>query len=864
MLARGLKIFAILTVITLIAATIAILRQGTVKPITPLMVFDDSTEILLRLNRPSEFFKSLDSNKTGEFIGSFFSDTTTLPGIITPKQLVKTSQALFSYHPHHGVTIVLTLNKSEKSEKWIEDLIGQIGTKYNVTQNNESGNKIYSLKNRNLHFGIISYPGIVVLNQSFEHCRTIAQKLASDNIELSSHNKITEAEKLSSTSADGNIFINLPIGNDNKFPHFQDPGTVILDLWIKHHTILINGLSSGQMATHYLQTIKGTRSAKSNIEDVIPASSREYYTISTLHTLPLYYDRDSTINLRFKKEYGISIDELFERIFTSEATRIMLNNEHTAIGIKLKGKSTTEYNIKNMLETASGRAKTAKEHKYSFDQQTNFTIYQSEWGDITGHTLGQSFSEPGARYMTIVSDYLFISSEVEALRNIIDANILQQTVSNSIDHSSIKEHRASSSNIAIFQRNNSRNDILAFWLSEYPHNFVADRLNALSHKILWQVSYDLERPYHNIVIDFGDSGRVQNSKYEWKSRLESSSINKPTIISLANNEQGIAVQDSNHVLYMLNRQGRIIWQKQINGQILSEINQIKTKDSDLNRILFNTATTLYQLTIDGNDIGNYPIQLKSRATTGLSLFDYESNNNYRIAIPHEDKTLSMIDIEGKAIDGWIFKSTDSKVTTPVQHFKIGTKDYILLGDTLRIYILDRKGVQRIKPSELYGKAQNSQFYYSQSRKRWFTTTHSGRLMSISLDGTVRHEKVTELTPNHFYIYAYYTDNNKGNHIFVDKNILTVTDSEGKNLFTHTFKGEIVDHPSLYRFSINNRCLGIVDRRDGKVFLFDRNGKQTSNFPAHGITPFTITRYSNETNYHLLVGHIDGCIYDIKI
>jgi hypothetical protein len=407
--------------------------------------------------------------------------------------------------------------------------------------------------------------------------------------------------------------------------------------------------------------------------------------------------------------------------------------------------------------------------------------------------------------------------------------------------------------------------MLNYWLSEKPYQSIMSVLNGFSYSFLWQISTDLQKPYHNIVVNFGQQKTTASTNFEWKSRLESSSVFKPVVVTInPDNVSEIVVQDSSHIVYLLNRQGRILWQKQLDGLILSDIHQVDRHKNGKLQLLFNTASTLYLLDRNGNDTERYPFTFKSPATTGLGLFDYDKNKNYRIAIPHADRTLSMIDIEGNNIEGWNFKRTDAVLTTPVQHFRIGIKDYLLLGDTLRIYILDRRGDQRIKPSELKGKATNSPFYYSVSRNRWFTSTHQGQLMSVSIDGTVRHEKLFDVSKNHVYIYADFSIDGKGNHIFVDKNRLIVADNQGKQMFTHVFRGDIIDVPSMYRFSAKKRGLGIVDRTDKKVFLFDQNGKQFPGFPKHGITPFTITRYTSESDFHLLVGHIDGFIYDIKI
>ncbi|HOG20219.1 MAG TPA: hypothetical protein PKW37_07245, partial [Salinivirgaceae bacterium] len=677
-----------------------------------------------------------------------------------------------------------------------------IAKTFKINEKKEYGNTVYSLTDlQNRTYGLSDCNGLVIVNQSFEGCCKIVRKVASKSTDNAT-NLFISVEKYASTNADANIFINLQ-NNIEIFPYLSDKGISVFDTWIKDQTILINGLSSGNEPDGYMNVIKNRSSVDSNIEKVVPSIAKSFYHLAVDKPLPLFSEIDKQANLSFQKSFGITINDLFDRIFANEIVRFSLNNEQTVIGLKVKGTSVTEHNLKNMIETASRQMLEATEHKHVFDKETKFSIFQAKWGDITGSAFGKVFSEENAKYMTIVSDYLYISSDIDALKSLISALVLQQTMSASIDYQPIKKQKASKSNIMIYQQQGNKTDMLSFWLSETLHKSINERLSSFPYRMLWQISYDMEKPYHNIVIDFGKQKTAAAKSYEWKSRLENSSILKPTIVSLGQgNASGILVQDSSHILYLLNRQGRVLWQKQLDGIILSDINQV-SKDNK-KQLLFNTSNTLYLTNMEGDDCDRYPISLKSKATAGLALFDYDSNKNYRIVIPHDDRTISMIDIDGNKVDGWDFGTTDAIVTTPAQHFCVGTKDYILVGDTLRIYILDRRGSQRIKPSELYGKAQNVPFFYSPSRSRWFTTTHKGELMSISLDGTVRREKLFDLSQKHFYIYADFTSDGKGNHIFVDKNRMFVTDNRGKQVFTHIFKGEILDMPTIYRFTAKKR------------------------------------------------------------
>ncbi|MDD4746928.1 MAG: hypothetical protein PHW19_06580 [Salinivirgaceae bacterium] len=867
MLVRGLKIFAITFFLVAIVAVVIMTRKDSASHVPPLAIFDDSTEIVVRVNSPKNFFQSFEINPSSAYFKAQFTDTASLPGFISAEFYEKSKEIYYSYHPKYGSNWVLSFVNASGADDWIRDFVKSLPERNTVTKKRESGNLIYGITiSKDKTIGVTENSGLIIISDNVEKSRAMAKAIAQLNFDPESlNNQVQKVNKFASTDAAANLFINNREQSVTDFPFFMDTGWAVLDLWTKNNTLLINGLSGGENKKGYVKDIDGHTPQKTSIEKLIPAFANNYYHLAYNETLPIGGKYLAKSDQRFKKHYGIDMREFITRIYDGEIVRFTTKDEHSVVGFKIKGASTTEFNLKNMVEFAVNQKISAREVKYKFDDQTHFSIFESAWGNFTGELFGSAFAVQEAKCIGIVSGFLLVAENSDLLRKTMNAIILHQSYDGSMDYQKVIEQKASSANLSLYQQRGSKTDLLSFWVSEQPLAKLRETLNQFPFGILWQVSADMEKPYHNIVVNFGQQNTKTNKVFEWKSRLQGSSVMKPIIVkNHTTNSSEIIVQDSANIIYLLNRQGRVLWQKQLDGLILSEVYQVDRYKNGFLQLLFNTANRIYLIDRNGDDTDKYPLELKSNASAGLSLFDYDDNKNYRIVMPHVDRSLSMIDIDANSIEGWSFTTTDGIVTTPVQHFRIGVKDYLLMGDNLRIYILDRRGDQRIKPSELKGKSKNNPFYYSNLRNRWFTTTTQGQLMSISIDGTVRREELFKLSPDHYYLYADFSPDGKGNHVFVDKNQLIVANQTGGKLFSYVFRGSIVDMPALYRFSSKSRGLGIVDREDRKVFLFDSNGKQFSMFPQHGITPFTITRYESEPNFHLLVGHIDGFIYDIKI
>ena len=154
-------------------------------------------------------------------------------------------------------------------------------------------------------------------------------------------------------------------------------------------------------------------------------------------------------------------------------------------------------------------------------------------------------------------------------------------------------------------------------------------------------------------------------------------------------------QDTQNNLLQVTGSGRIRWSIPVPGPVLSEVHQLDFYSNGRLQYLFNTKDKLYLIDRDGNNVAPFPLNLPSPATNGVNVFDYDNNRRYRYFLAGEDKKIYAFDQNGKKLSGWNFDKTDDEVTTPVQHFRVDGKDYIVFKDKSTIYMQDRQGEKRI-------------------------------------------------------------------------------------------------------------------------------------------------------------------------
>ena len=92
----------------------------------------------------------------------------------------------------------------------------------------------------------------------------------------------------------------------------------------------------------------------------------------------------------------------------------------------------------------------------------------------------------------------------------------------------------------------------------------------------------------------------------------------------------------------------------------------------------------------------YPVRLPSKATSSMTLLDYDKNKDYRIFIACADKRIYNFSLYGVKTEGYIPLKTDALVELPIYYSKIGQSDYLTTIDVMgKVYVFSRKGEGRI-------------------------------------------------------------------------------------------------------------------------------------------------------------------------
>ncbi len=712
-----------------------------------------------------------------------------------------------------------------------------------------------------------------------------------------------EVKNTAGRVVDGNIYINcrnMPrfisvfLNNTYKnillpFTHFADWAE--LDINIEDNSILLNGFTySNDSLNNYLNLFHKQSPRKMIMDQTLPANTMTYITFG-LDDFELFqtsyedylkesgkfnsYERNLN---EANKTWGVDINKILLPLLENEIGIAYTNiknlsySQNTYVLFSVKSISQAKEEVLKALETYVEKNGTQIEkyvHTVEVDQETHFQIFKLPVAGIPGILFGDMFKGADNQLITFIDGFLVFGNSIPALKTFIHYNLLQKTLANDFDYRFFKESLSSRSNFYFYLNVPRSFSFLSRYLNseyeeglnKYPQLF--QKIQALGV----QFSSENTMIYNNIYLKYQSVFR-EKAETQWESLLDTTLRSKPFFVTNHyTHEKEIFIQDEKNNIYLINSAGRILWRVGLSEKILSEVVQIDYYKNDKLQLLFNTKNFIHLIDRNGNYVEKYPVKLRSVATNGLSLFDYAQDKDYRFCLAGKDKKVYLFSQEGNTVKGWSLPQTESIIKTPVHHFRVGTKDYIVLSDNYKFYILNRKGNTRINIRKSIQKPihQNILIDRRTSGTRFVTTGKNGTVYFIYLDGKVEEKVLGKFSHEHFFEYKDIDGNGTKEFIFLDQDKLLVYASSGKQIFSFTFDNIITLKPVIYTFSSTDMKIGIVSLADHKIYLFNNNGNLYKNFPLTGQTLFSIGRFRNSGNkFNLIVGGDDNFLYNYSV
>lgn len=665
------------------------------------------------------------------------------------------------------------------------------------------------------------------------------------------------------------------------------------DVLLKDDRLSLSGFSTLSSNGPYLASAwLNQSSGQARPETILPQSTNWFlgYTISQADRFFSDYqlflsqlNRADQRNNQLKKIEnltGTKIDQLFSELIDKEMAVASLNNKQGELlagkcwVIKVKsGTSAIERLSKWQLAYVESMKLPASEwsFNYQFDPTTSFTIYRNPSPGLPSILFGPTFEAFNLNYFSSFGNYLIFTDTPESMTTLLESNILGETLNGQTDYTRFQSELTAKSNINFYC-----NTALSLPLvNQFFNPSISESLSRHEQtrkfrQFDWQVVSSGNMLYNNACLYFNEEIKSKPQTI-WKSHLEASSDFKPQFVKNHNDTQNreIMVQDVENNLYLISAAGRIIWKIKLDGPIMSEIYQIDFFKNGKLQYFFNTENRLHLIDRNGNNTGNYPVNLRDKATNGVAVFDYDNNRSYRFFIACSDNHVYAYETSGNLVEGWSMFRTDHPVRQKVAYFRSEGKDYIVVSDDMNDYILNRKGEIRVPVQNIFPHSVNNpvcfEDYTASNAPRLIATDTEGRIHYTWLDGHTEVKEIKTYPADHFFTAVNLDQDNQLEYLFVSGANLEVYDDNYELLLQKSFDAPISYAPNVYHFSKTDIKIGLVSQSNAMIYLINTDGSLHEGFPLEGTSPFSIGFITgNSTNFNLLVGGPGGYIYNYYV
>ncbi|MCC6280486.1 MAG: DUF3352 domain-containing protein [Saprospiraceae bacterium] len=347
------------------------------------------------------------------------------------------------------------------------------------------------------------------------------------------------------------------------------------------------------------------------------------------------------------------------------------------------------------------------------------------------------------------------------------------------------------------------------------------------------------------------SAQVTQTGILWKTPLAAAVTTAPSWVSAASGNF-ILVQDVENQLYCLDESGAIRWRRQMEGALLSSVQGVGIPNQQEVYFAFNTTRHIWLLDEKGQDVGRFPLELRSPASNGMIAIDFDKNLKFNYFVACSNGNLYGYDHNGGALPGWNPNSMVGTVTHPVRHFQHDGNDYLIaLNSAAQLHVFGRNGQPRFPKLALSGRfASPPQVDDNARTPRIVCFNTQGKAFVCNTAGDVFSLQLGKGTQKSLGVFAPISGDSRLDYAVLQGAKLQASVYEGTALKTAFSVQMPVSQDTI--FEIEGRRIGLLYREKRQIFLVDNNGSIHPDFPLAGTGPFVVHSIGSGSKESLLL------------
>jgi hypothetical protein len=781
-----------------------------------------------------------------------------------------------------------------------EAVTGLFKPKEPLKEKTYDGVKLYTIKPAYLDGEISFYAaqGLLVLGFSpllvEESIRALGQDAS-----LAVEPAFAEVRKTTGKDARGQVYINYKqlknilaqYAAESHQGHvfFKQPyaGWSALDLTLKSNALLLNGFVQARDSSDaWLGAFRDAAAPSMQVLGYMPVNTA-YFAFFGYGDFKAFQKRDKVISARvgsgFSREkkraaYGelckCPADELATSwigdqavAFISEPAAADYDQSHFAV--VMTGDSEESWTALLQLDEAMCAAKNSDAEKEVY---RDIEIQKLHVGGLYGDFLGEAFSGLSDPYAFVYGDAVVMGNSANGVRTLINALIAGRTLENDKGFGQLGNQISGTSHFLVYSSLARSSYIFQHLLKESHAADIAEQTTLLRNfqAFVYQVSHYKNDLYYNNVYFRHNPDYKQETNSLWETPLKASVSTRPHLITNHYTKAlEIVLQDDSNRVYLIGNTGKILWDIPLDGPIVGGVEQVDVYRNQKLQMVLSTPTSVYLLDRNGNNVESYPVRLPARATTPVSVIDYDGNRDYRFFVGLEGGAIAAYDVAGKKVDGWEFSGHPADLTGSIAHIRVKSRDYIFaLSKAGDVLLLDRKGKPRHRVNQrAVGMAEGGYLVVKGTNTieegALYFLDSLGMAHRLGFNGKVEQLDISMDRPT-AYDFKDIDGDGKPECLVLTAKAFEGYTVEGKKLFSTPLADGPFDAIQVFELPKGKVLLGLTSSASSQVLLFDTAGALQKGFPLYGAVPFAIGDMNRDGYLNLITASREGYVYAYAI
>lgn len=662
-----------------------------------------------------------------------------------------------------------------------------------------------------------------------------------------------------------------------------------LDLNLKPDAIYLSGFTySNDSSGNYINIFSKQEPGKIALESVLPVNTSMFISLPLVNPSSFlddyedyaklsgsFYAREARL-MEIIKDTKVDFLKIFKEMcegelgiaFTTITKNAPADNRFFIVKVKSQSvaREQLDFLVNKYIENKKPEEKDWHS-EYRLDAKHSFPITRFPYPDLSEVLFGKLFSGVACNYFSLIDNTLVFADSPGALKEYLYSLVLGGTLEKDAYYQKFKTSAASRANLNLYL-----NFARAFNLhSQYMNADLAKLFSEQEETIRkfyaldWQITQSSDLFLNTLCIKY-DPTVKEEPQSVWQSKLDGNLQIRPQFVMNHNdpNNRELILQDRANQLCLINKEGITLWKVKLSGPVLSEIYQIDIYKNNKYQYLFNTADFIYLVDRNGEMVKGYPVSLRSPATNGLAVFDYDNKKDYRIMLACSDKKIYAYMQDGKFVKGWEQFECDNEVSDPIQFLRVQNKDYLVFTDQYKTYYLNRQGKERLSAQASFEHSANPLIFEGGTKPALLSTDKQGIVYRLYFDGTFTKQEYGKFGEGHYFTATDLDKDGKNELIFAEGVQLTIFSDAGKKLLEKKMKAPITERPEVITVG-KSKKIGLVCGNENRVYLLNADGSVYPGFPLQGSTLFALGSFSNANTFlNLLIGDNEQSLYNYMI